>query len=220
MKKYMRLSVSIFSLVFVAIFLNSCVKDDCKSTYTYTYYIPVYETVTQLKANIKSSSPEAIENPGKIVILGNYIFLNEIEKGIHIIDDRNPASPQNVAFINIPGNMDLALKGNTLYADSYSDLVTLEISDPLNVILKNYSENALSFPYYSSGIDYNAVNKISGWIKKDTTINQNCAGGGGPIYNTGVYTFSSVQNSSVPAANSSGQVGKSGSMARFALVNN
>jgi hypothetical protein len=50
---------------------------------------------------------------GKLFIQGHYIFLNEVDKGIHVIDNSNPAQPRNVAFIDIPGNVDLAVKGNT-----------------------------------------------------------------------------------------------------------
>ena len=134
----MKKSTKIFKAVLVLFlfsFLNSCVKDTCRRIYTYSYYLPVYKTTAEVRANIKSSTPQEITNPGKIVLLGNYIFLNEVDKGIHIIDNGNPASPQNVAFINIPGNMDLALKGNILYADLYTDMVTLDISNPLNVLV-------------------------------------------------------------------------------------
>ena len=41
-------------------------------------------------------------------------------------------SPQNIGFIEIPGNADIAIKNNTLYADSYIDLVTIDISDVNN----------------------------------------------------------------------------------------
>ena len=41
-----------------------------------------------------------MERTGKLYILGNYIFLNEIDKGIHIIDNAIPSSPKNVAFID------------------------------------------------------------------------------------------------------------------------
>ena len=209
---------AVFLGAFLLFYLNSCIKDTCKSTYAYSYYIPVYETLSQLQAKIKSANPIAVENPGKIVVLGDYIFLNEIEKGIHIIDNHDPASPKNIAFIEIPGNADLALKGNTLYADSYSDMITLDISDPLKVVLKKYTENVLPIPYYASQLNYNAANKISGWIKRDTTVSANCGSGGPVTYITGYYTAGTLQNASVPAANISGPVGTGGSMARFAIV--
>lgn len=198
-----------------------CVKDTCKDSYTYTLYKPVYETVSQLKANIKSGSPEEIENPGKIVILGHYIFLNEIEKGIHIIDNKNPASPQNVSFVKIPGNIDLAVKGNTLYADCYADLVTLDVSDPAHVSLKDYKENVMQFPYALRGAAYTSQYKISGWEKKDTLVVESCGGGGViALQNEGFYVSDAANNASVPAANNSKEIGTGGSMARFAIVDN
>ena len=61
----------------------------------------------------------------------------KIDKGIHILDNTTPANPKNVAFIDIPGNMDLAVKGDILYADLYTDLVTLDISNPLKVAVRS-----------------------------------------------------------------------------------
>ncbi|MGN6802490.1 MAG: LVIVD repeat-containing protein [Ginsengibacter sp.] len=216
MKKIIPLffALPVFSVLFL---LNSCVKDTCRNTYNYTIYKPVYETTAQLKANIKSGAPEQVENAGKIVLLRQFIFLNEVEKGIHIIDNSNPAAPQNIAFVKIPGNFDLAVKGNTLYVDSYADLVTLDISDPRNVVLKKYSENVFPFPYYSSAIAYNPQYKIASWDKKDTTINENC-GDDRLVYFDGrlAYQTNGVA-SSVPSANSS-QVGTAGSMSRFAII--
>lgn len=218
MKKSIKLFKAIFVL-FLLTFLNSCVKDTCRRIYTYSYYLPVYKTTAEVRANIKSSTPLQITSPGKIVILGNYIFLNEVDKGIHVIDNHNPASPQNVAFINIPGNMDLALKGNILYADLYTDMVTLDISDPLNVLVKKYSEGVFPYRIYNSGFYGDSTKIITDWIKRDTTVIQSCAGN--PVYySPNAYVdFSSVQSSG-SNKNSSSPIGKGGSMARFAIVNN
>ncbi len=78
---------------------------------------------------------------GKITVDGNYIYLSEPYKGIHVIDNSNPSSPKNVSFINIPGNEDMAITGKTLYADAYGDLVTFDISNPLDVVAKNFAAN-------------------------------------------------------------------------------
>ena len=136
MKKYLSIITLLFAALAITILFARCVKDTCKHTYSYILYLPVYKTTAQVRANIKSNPAEAIQQPGKIVLLGNYIFLNEVDKGIHIIDNSNPSSPKNIAFIDIPGNEDLAVKGNTLYADLYTDLVTLDISDPLHAAVK------------------------------------------------------------------------------------
>ena len=219
MKKNIKIASSAFILILFTFFLNSCVKDNCKRTYTYSFYQPVYKTTAEVKANIKSSSPRDVENPGKLVILGNYIFLNEVDKGIHIIDNSNTSSPRNVAFINIPGNMDLAVKGNTLYADLYTDLVTIDINNPLNIVVKKYNEGVFPYRAYGNGF-YNDTSKIiTDWVKRDTTITENC-GGGNWVTSPQVYMDFSNTLSSSSTKSSASPIGKGGSMARFAIVSN
>ncbi len=210
----------VIAILFLFTFLNSCVKDNCKKIYTYTYYQPVYKTAAEVRANIKSSKPQEIVNAGKMVLLGNYIFLNEVDKGIHVIDNRNPEAPQNIAFINIPGNMDLALKGTTLYADLYTDLVTLDISNPLNVAVKNYNEGVFPYRIYNSGFYGDSTKIITDWVKRDTSVIQNCGDGGLVYYSPNVYTDFSSAQSGGGSKNSSSPIGKGGSMARFAIVDN
>ena len=50
-----------------------------------------------------------VSTPGKICVKGNIIFLNDLDKGVHVIDNSNPAQPRKIAFINIPGNEDIAV---------------------------------------------------------------------------------------------------------------
>src|SRR5215208_6306238 len=100
-------SLVIFCLV---VLLPGCLKDSCRNTYR--IYMPVYKTLTQARADMKSNAPQTLQNTGKIYVFGNYIFLNELNKGIHVIDNSNPSSPRNMNFINIPNNVDLAVKGN------------------------------------------------------------------------------------------------------------
>src|SRR4029078_13461762 len=127
MKKYVSFLSTAFLSLCLSFLFSGCLKDRCTHTYTYTWYEPLYKTTEEVRANIKSNPAREIKAPGKIVILGNYIFLTEVDRCIHIIDNTHPSSPRNIAFIDIPGNSDIAVKGNTLYADFYSDLVTLDI---------------------------------------------------------------------------------------------
>ena len=135
MKKISLTAATALLLCMSVVVLQSCIKDTYERTYTYTYYKPVYKTTAEVRANIKSNAPKAIEKPGKIYIRGSYIFLNDLDKGIHVIDNSNPAQPKNISFIDIPGSVDLAVKGNTLYADFFTDLVAIDISNPHNVQL-------------------------------------------------------------------------------------
>ncbi len=107
--------------LFVTMLLAGCLKD--KMTKTYTIFTPVYMSKAEALANVKSSTPQQLKETGKIYLYGRYIFLNEINKGVHIIDNTNPANPNPVGFISIPGNIDIAVKGNTLFADLYTDLL-------------------------------------------------------------------------------------------------
>jgi hypothetical protein len=213
MKKYLY----IVTILPAVIFFTGCVKDTCKHTFTYTFYQPVYKTTAEVRANIKSNPAKEIQEPGKIVLLGNYIFLNEVDKGIHIIDNSNPSSPKNIAFIDIPGNEDLAVKGNTLYADLYTDLVTLDISDPLHVAIKKYNESVFPYRIYSNGFYGDSTKIIVEWTKRDTTVVQDC-NSNMVLFNTpGVLeTFSASQNKNSPSSS----IGRGGSMARFALAGN
>jgi hypothetical protein len=197
--------------------LPGCFKDHCSKTYT--YYVPVYKTTEQVRAEMKSSTAKNVELPGKIYLYGNYIFLNELNKGIHIYDNSNPASPQNVAFINIPGNVDMAVKGSVLYTDSYSDLVTMDITNPLDAKPLTFTENV--FPAYRYNIMYDSIivqgvkNVVVDWIKRDTTIDVDCGKNQNLYFVYDGVSFTSFAASSDKA---SAPTGLSGSMARFALA--
>ena len=164
--------IAIASLPFL---VTACVKDQCRQSHTYTYYKPVYKTKQEVRNNIKSNPAKEVANPGKLYIKGSYIFLNELEKGIHIIDNSNPSSPRNIAFIDIPGNLDLAVKGNTLYADLYTDLVAIDISNPSTVTVKKVVENIFPYRQYAGGFVYNSNSGIiTEWVRVDTTVSNSC----------------------------------------------
>jgi hypothetical protein len=113
-------------------------------------YRPIYVSAEQIK-QVTTVAPQPLRKPGKIYVKGNYLFINEQGKGIHLIDNANPASPRKLSFINIPGNVDIAVKGNLMYADNGRDFVVLDISDPTQVTIQKRIENAFplqSFPPY------------------------------------------------------------------------
>lgn len=208
---YKSLMVSL-ALIFLIIFLPGCLKD--RVTRTYTIYTPVYKTTAEVRSNIKSDVSRDIGKPGKLFIRGQYIYLNETDKGIHVIDNSNPSSPRNVAFIAIPGNMDLAVKGNILYADLYTDLVTLDITNPLEVQTKSIISNAFPFRRYSNGFVPDNTKVIVDWLKKDTTVSADDTEKN--IWPQSML-FDSFSSSTVGRAAS--PFGMGGSMARFSIVN-
>lgn len=95
----------------------------------YGEYSPVYMDRSEMENAIKIEAAQPLRATGKIYIYGQYILVNEKYKGIHVIDNSNPASPQNVAFLHIDGCIDMAMKNDILYADNAIDLIALKTTD-------------------------------------------------------------------------------------------
>jgi len=205
-------------LLMIILLVPGCLKD--KVTRTYKIFTPVYKTSAEVRANIKSNVSKNITNPGKIFIRGKYIFLNEIDKGIHVIDNSNPAAPKNMAFINIPGNMDLAVKGNILYADLYADLIAIDITDPLQVAVKNVIANAFPERRYANGFVADSNKIITDWVSRDTTVNEDQARNISIQSCINCMMFSYLSASPSSMTQTSLPFGMGGSMARFSIINN
>ncbi|MDA3952619.1 MAG: hypothetical protein PF485_03165 [Bacteroidales bacterium] len=141
---------SIFFLFIVTSFFTSC---DDKIIETYVANVPVYITYEELRSSVQVESVRALENPGKIYFYNDFLFINEYLKGIHVIDNSDVSSPQNIAFINIPGNVDISIKDDIVYADSYVDLVAIDISDINNITQANRLLDI--FPYILPPYDIN-----------------------------------------------------------------
>lgn len=218
-----KLSVKLFVVVFaLATLFSSCLKDVGHKTYK--VYTPIIEQTSTLRNQVKSTTPVTVSNAGKLFTIGNYIFLNEKNKGIHIIDNTNPNNPVNISFINIPGNLDVAVKGTTLYADCYTDLLTIDISNPTSVSIKNVIEDVFADKRYIAGFSTPAGSVITDWNIKDTVVDIEIAEGQG-IWTKGAYITNGwvgggvwLSGGNVSAA-SAASTGIAGSMSRFAILN-
>jgi len=204
----------------VILLLASC-QD--KVTRTYQVNTPVYMSYSDLRTSFKSTSAQEIIQSGKIYFKDGFIYVNEFQKGIHIINNTDPENPINEKFIEIPGNVDLAIKGNILYADSYVDLLSIDISDLNNI--REVDRDTSVFPYiipdYGIGIVESideSKGVITGYMVTEHTEDINDAGYFYErfLYRDDIYfatdkTYGGVGNESV---------GTGGSMARFTLVQN
>ncbi len=193
-----------------------------KLTESYTANIPQYMSYEDLRNGVKSTPVQPLENPGKIYFKDNYIFINEVMQGVHIIDNSNPENPVNIGFISIPGNVDIAIKNYTLYADSYIDLVVIDITDIKNPKEIGREKEAFNYiiPPYNEDYPIAKIERekgvVIGWEldKFEHEIEQIHY----PIYNK---NWRDLSNGSFNAeANTSGNgnsFGVGGSMARFGL---
>ncbi|MGZ5283934.1 MAG: hypothetical protein ACXWDO_07730 [Bacteroidia bacterium] len=130
--KNLRYAVLLFSL---AIFSASCTPIDDDETIEQSEYKPLLMTRDQLSNSVSFQPAKELKNPGKIYYKDGYIFVNERYKGVHIINNQDPKNPQNIAFIQVPGCIDMAMKGNMLYVDNAVDLVTIDLSNTQNPVI-------------------------------------------------------------------------------------
>jgi hypothetical protein len=186
---------------------------------------PVYMSYANLRQAVNDDHVAPISQPGKIYFKDDFIFINEQMKGIHVIDNSNPEKPKIKKFIAIPGNIDLAIKGNILYADSYIDLVALDISN-LNDIKETHRIQDI-FPYIlpecKGGIVTESVDNRKGVViswKKDVVAKDiQEVSNVYPYYRHYEYAdmFYSNAMSGAKGGPSSQGIGVGGSMARFAI---
>jgi hypothetical protein len=217
MKKFLSSSAFASLMITCSFILSGCLKDSYQKTYSYTYYKPIYKTTDEVRANIRSNPSQPIQKAGKIYTQGSYIFLNEVDRGVHVIDNSDPTNPKNIAFIDIPGNMDIAVKGNTLYADLYTDLVAIDISNPASIVLKKVVENVFPNRRYSGYFLLDSTRIISSWEKRDTTITEKSELDNWLRSGT-VFMSYAATNDKAGQSVSVSPVGTGGSMARFTIV--
>jgi hypothetical protein len=189
-----------------------------------------------LREAVKKSNPQELKKPGKIYFKDNYIFINEFFKGIHVIDNNDPSKPVSKGFIDIPGNVDIAIKENILYADSYIDLVAIDISN-MNDIKETYRiKNVFPYAVPPKDVEFTTewIDQSKGvvirWeikeIEKDMSKPEPYPYPHpypNPWYYYSEYGLKDVQlfNSTTGSSSSpQSSVGVGGSMARFAIKNN
>jgi hypothetical protein len=135
--------VSLFVLFFAA-----CDNDDAPQD-TALFAVAKIQSLETLRNSISVEAPHETNSEGKIYVADQRLFYIAQEDGVHIFNNQNPASPQNIAFINIPGVHDIAIKDNFMYADNFVDLLVFDISDINNITLVKTVENVIQFyPQY------------------------------------------------------------------------
>ncbi|MEM1122361.1 MAG: hypothetical protein AAGJ18_18080, partial [Bacteroidota bacterium] len=209
------------SLVLLVLF-SACTQDLCDRSTTFVRFDPVYLQVDEIRKDIQIQSARSLNQPGKLYYYNDYIIINERREGLHIIDNRNSDNPQNIAFIKIPGNIDMAVKNNVLYADNYIDLLAIDISNPAQPTLISRTENV----FESLGLNEDLGHLV---YYEETTVTEeiNCTDNrwGNPWFFEGDVLFANQVDVALEAAptNNSGlpaSTGIGGSLAQFTITQN
>jgi len=208
----------ILAITFLFLIFQSC-SDDTEFVLV-NVATPKYMTLDNLRSSIEITNPTNIVASGKIYAYKHLILVNDLKRGIHVIDNTDPKNPKKVAFIKIIANNDMEVRGDYLYVDSLMDLDVFDISDINNI--KNVSRLKGVFPvfipvplmddliveYGDQGNNYNPDNIIVGWdISKERRKIEDLN-----YQNRGmdVLTFAEARTAT----------GQGGSLAKFKIVDN
>jgi len=205
------MKINVFILALLSLVVLSCDNDDNTYSQEVTIAIPISKSVAQIRADVGVEPVRQMSESGKIYAYQNFVLINDINKGIHIIDNSNPSQPIKIAFLNIPGNIDMAVKEDILYADSWLDLYVFDFSDPLNITLMNRLEEVLprrgiDFPWETaSEIDYDNFD-----FEEDIIVDWE--------FRTETREYNIDDDFVLDAVSQESSTGSGGSLARFNIV--
>jgi hypothetical protein len=211
------LTCSLFS-----VFFFSCEDSTYKE---YKGYAPVYMSYNDLRSAVKLEQNVDLQNPGKIYFKDNYLFIIEELKGFHVFDNSDPASPVKKNFIKVPGIIDMTISGNIMYADSYVDIVILDLQNIANITEVGRMKDIIPYtiPRYNNDYPVGRVDQdkgvVTGWELRTIRERIDYQPSPYPVYSlalAGDATFFSKTSSGV----SGGGIGIGGSMARFDIKDN
>jgi len=164
-----------------------------------------------------------LEHPGKIYYYNDMLIINEKYEGIHLYDNTDPSNPTYTGFIGIPGNLDVSIRDNILFADSYVDLLSIDISDLENPMIKDRELEVFKKYQWEDDRGYFVYTK-----ETDRTVELSCddpnAGsewfwrGGFIMAEANTFAFDGAAN--INASGTTNVTGQGGSFARFSIVEN
>lgn len=213
----MKRSLLFLGLAILVGSFSSCKKYKNKEVYA---NVPVYQDYDSFRNSFEFQEGIPMRNAGNIFVHDHFLLINDIDKGIHVYENSDVFSPYTIGFMNIPGNTQMAVEGNILYADSFMDLVVVDITNLYEPVLIKRLNDVFSYslPMINEGypvadidmsqgvvVDWNIekTKEVSGFMAKFNV--KDCP----ECETTEVQTKNAV---------SSARVNLAGSMSQFAIV--
>lgn len=163
-KKIGLLSAGVCMVTGCLLLIPGCLKDHV--TENYRLLEPVYSLKSAVLASINGDPGTPVGQTGQIYVKGSYIYLNEPNKGIHIIDNSDPSHPVQTAFLNIPGNLNIGIRNNILYADMFADVLSIDISNVHQAKILGMLHGFFTSRQFTPDTGY----VITSWVIRDTTV--------------------------------------------------
>lgn len=126
---------------------------------------PVYVNFEYLDS-IKNLAPQPIGLTGTIFLQDTLFLMLEQKKGIHVYRLNNNNDPLAMTFFQIPAISDFTLSGNVLYADSWKDLLAIDISDIYHISVLSRTQDVFQpilYPPLYTGI-FECADEVKGAI--------------------------------------------------------
>lgn len=145
-------------------FLGSCEKSQ-KEFYSGFGKRPVYVSLNELH-DVRNEAPKPIQVSGTIFLRDTLLFVLEQRKGIHVFNLADSLNTINLAFFKIPAVTDFVVNGDFLYADSWKDLVVIDISNLQQIRETSRISGAISpllYPLLYNGI-FECVDESKGAV--------------------------------------------------------
>lgn len=110
---------------------------------------------------VSLQAPRPMTQSAKIYVKDKLIFAIEQGEGVHIIDNSDATKPQKIRFLRIFGCNDIAIKGSTMYADNFTDLIVIDFSKLDSPKVVNRVKNL----YPNTNGDANFPNNYNGYFE-------------------------------------------------------
>lgn len=123
-------------------FQSCCFYGDCDgdSPEPANNYKPVIMSRATFEASVKIFPSKKIVKSGKIYIKDDIMLVNDVNKGFQIYNYSDATNPVKIAFLEIPGATDVAIRNATIYINQAVDLVTLKYdltTNKVSVLYRN-----------------------------------------------------------------------------------
>lgn len=217
-------AIPILICFLAATVFSGCLQDECQEVRTFTEYIPLTVNADEFRGPIAAEGPRSLCDPGQIYYFRDYLYIQERGEGLHILDNSDPTAPAAIAFLPIDGVESLAIRNGILYANQYVDIVTFDVSDPVNPRFLERTEDV--FSPHSTFVDETGQQMLLvEYVPTEITKTVSC---GDPRWNGGFFWQEDVlfaanesfadQAVRASADQQNGGSGIGGSLARFTIA--
>src|SRR5438045_7349747 len=110
-------------IVFVLLSLSAC-----SHQIRVVWSAPEFISRDSLRRSIALLPARPVVHPGKTIVIGNYLYINEPYSAFHIFDNYLPSVPRNIGFLADPGGLDGSASQGFLFVNNSSHLVVLDVS--------------------------------------------------------------------------------------------